>query len=337
MKFSEYSKLMLPEVEDQLHIVIDTQLGNSFPELKLMQTYHLGWSGEGAGPKATGKRIRPLLLLLCCESAGGDWHTALPAAAAVELLHNFSLIHDDVQDQSDLRRGRPTVWAKWGEAQAINAGDLMFTLSNLAILRLSAYCEDETIVKAVSILNSTCVRLTQGQYLDMAYESAEDLQLQSYWPMVAGKTAALLEGCSDLGALVAGAHDSQRALYRQFAFSLGLAFQVWDDWLGIWGDVADLGKSIDSDLVARKKTLPVLYGLSLNGKFAQRWAQGPIHPEEVLEIAQMLADEGVKDYAKREADRLTAESLTALHALDNRNEATLALEEMAGLLLGRRS
>src|SRR5215207_761865 len=151
-----------------------------------MLTYHMGWTGEGAGPEAAGKRIRPLLLLLCTAACGADWQAALPAAAAVELVHNFSLVHDDIQDNSDKRRGRPTTWVKWGAPMAINVGDALFVMSNQAIMNLKEFYPPETVVQAAEILHNACLDLTRGQFLDMSYEERNDLSVEDYWPMVSG-------------------------------------------------------------------------------------------------------------------------------------------------------
>ena len=177
------------------------------PRTKLfheMLTYHMGWTGEGAGPDATGKRIRPLLVLLCTAACGADWQFALPAAAAVELVHNFSLVHDDIQDNSDKRRGRLTAWVKWGVPMAINVGDALFVISNQAIIGLKKDYPAEVVVHAAEILHNTCLDLTRGQFLDMSYEERTDLGVEDYWPMVAGKTAALLSACCQIGALLGG-------------------------------------------------------------------------------------------------------------------------------------
>ncbi len=152
MPLSDWVTQMHPAVEETLRQIVDA----SFPpehdsqsplwaELRHMLTYHLGWDGPGSGPDAQGKRIRPLLVLLSAAAVGGSWQSALPGAAAVELLHNFSLLHDDIQDQSETRRGRPTVWTRWGIPQAINAGDAMFTLVPLAINQLSSHHAPETV------------------------------------------------------------------------------------------------------------------------------------------------------------------------------------------------
>lgn len=305
------------------------------PELHGMLSYHMGWEGPGAGTRAQGKRVRPLLVTLTAGAAGGDWRVALPAAAAVELIHNFSLIHDDIQDNSPLRRGRPTVWKRWGVAQAINAGDVMFTLAHQTILELHPPLTPEVTLEAAGLLHESCLHLTRGQYLDLDYEGRGTLALEEYWPMVQGKTAALLATCTELGALTAGAASGTREAYRRFGEKLGLAFQVQDDLLGIWGDAGQTGKSNESDLLEGKKSLPVLFGLSREGVFAHRWRQGDIKPEEIPGLARQLAEEGAQDYAQRTADELTGQALQALQEAQPQGAHAQALFVLTDLLLQR--
>jgi geranylgeranyl diphosphate synthase, type I len=339
MNLQEYIKVMRPAIEEELQRMIHQAVSSEYPELRAMLGYHMGWEGEGAGAEAQGKRIRPLLVLLCAEAAGGSWREALPAAAAVELLHNFSLVHDDIQDNSPLRRSRPTVWVKWGVAQAINAGDVLFTLAFLALQQLSPALPAQDVLLASRILQQTCLRLTEGQYLDMSYESRQDLPLDAYWPMIGGKTSALLACCAELGALAGGADETRRGFYREYGHSLGLAFQVLDDWLGIWGDVALTGKSTDSDLVSGKKSFPVIYALSKAGTFARRWIKGPIHPEEVTQVVGMLEEEGAQTYTLETASRLTSQAMQALcqAAGEPGNAAYQALEALTRALLARKN
>ena len=324
-----------PTLEKYLRDAIRRAAGADFPELQAMMDYHMGWTGENAGPEATGKRIRPLLTLLTAQAAGGDWLDALPAAAAVELVHNFSLIHDDIEDNSPLRRGRPALWAKWGVPQAINTGDAMFSLAHLTILSLAETTSPVVALQGAAVLQRSCLHLTQGQHLDIAYEDERSLPLEAYWPMVRGKTAALLAACTELGALVAGADARTRQAYRRFGENLGLAFQVLDDILGIWGDPAKIGKSSVSDLVEGKKSLPVLYGLAQGGDFAARWERGGIGPEEVPALAAELESEGARDFAQSEANRLTEAALAALEEAAPQGEAGEALHKLAGILLQR--
>ena len=329
------TKTLLAQIEQELQKQIsrlDNPRTQSFHE---MLTYHMGWTGEGAGPEATGKRIRPLLVLLCTAACGADWQSALPAAAAVELVHNFSLVHDDIQDNSDKRRGRSTTWVKWGAPMAINVGDALFVMSNQAIIDLKENYPAEVVLRATEILNNTCLDLTRGQFLDMSYEERLDLGVDDYWPMVAGKTAALLSACCHIGALLGGSDESTQEAYRSFGHYLGLAFQVQDDILGIWGDEALTGKSAASDLVEGKKSLPVLAGLGAAGKFAKRWRQGPIKSAEVAEFARILASEGGYEKANDAAKQMTDLALMSLREADPQGEAGEALFDLADKLLKR--
>ena len=300
-----------------------------------MLTYHMGWTGEGAGPEATGKRIRPLLVLLTTAACGGNWQFALPAAAAIELVHNFSLVHDDIQDHSLTRRGRDTTWVKWGGPMAINVGDALFVISNQAIIDLKENYPAETVVRAAEILNNTCLELTRGQFLDMSYEERTDLTVEDYWPMISGKTAALLSACCHIGSLLGSADDSKQEAYRSFGHYLGLAFQVQDDILGIWGDESVTGKSAASDLVEGKNSLPVLAGLGKNGTFAQRWTKGPIQPQEVEEVRRSLSSEGGLIAAQDASKQMTDLALMSLREADPQGEAGEALFELADKLLQR--
>lgn len=343
MSLTSLSTTLLPLVETEMQRIVALVETPATAEMRQMIAYHMGWEGEGAGPKAQGKRIRPLLVLLSYGAALSDrshltldtWHTALPAAAAVEILHNFSLIHDDIQDNSPLRRGRPTVWQKWGIAQAINAGDAEYTLAYTAMMGLGNTTASAIALEAVNVLQKTCIALTQGQYLDMSFETRPSVTLDEYWTMIGGKTAALTAACTELGALIAGVDDATRAGYREFGRYLGLAFQVQDDLLGIWGDAALTGKSTESDLVAGKKSIPVVIGLAQNGPFATRWMQGPIRAEEVRALADHLEAEGARTYTQNMADELTGKALNYLEAVKPHGEAGEALSELANMLLQR--
>jgi geranylgeranyl diphosphate synthase, type I len=330
-----FTRQMLPKLEEELRCGVKRVDEPGMEELCQMLFYHMGWEVNGKNISQAGKRIRPILVLLSAAAAGGNWERALPAAAAVELVHNFSLIHDDIEDNSPQRRGRPTVWKKWGEPQAINAGDALFTLAHLALLRLEETTDAVTTLKAAHLLQVTCLQLTQGQYLDIAYENRNDLSLDAYWTMVKGKTAALIGACTELGALAAGSPDEIRHAYGRFGSSLGLAFQALDDLLGIWGDSQQIGKSVESDLTSGKKSLPVLYGLHQRGKFAARWKKGDIQAEEAPELAALLEAEGALVYTRETAAVLTERALQALDEAQPKGEAGAALRELADQLLNR--
>jgi len=328
-------KSLLPPIELELQRQVarlDQPRTRHFHE---MLTYHMGWTGEGAGAEATGKRIRPILVLLATASCGADWQTALPAAAAIELVHNFSLVHDDIQDNSPKRRGRDTAWVKWGAPMAINVGDALFVLSSQAVIDLKGTYPAEVVVRAAEILHDTCLDLTRGQFLDMSFEECTDLGVEDYWHMISGKTAALLAACTHVGALLGGADEEKQEIYRSFGHYLGLAFQVQDDILGIWGDEKVTGKSVASDLVEGKNSMPVLAGLEKKGKFAERWAQGPILPEEVEEVSRLLASEGGLSAAQEAAKQMTDLALMSLREGDPQGEAGEVLFGLTNRLLNR--
>ena len=231
---------------------------------QIMQ-YHMGWLDAELRPVAApaGKRIRPLLCLLACAAAGGDPGAALPAAAGLELLHNFSLIHDDIEDDSPLRRHRPTTWTIFGLPITCNAGDAMFSLAHTAFYRMEALgVPPATVLAALRRFDEMCVALTEGQFLDMSFEGRLSVTPDDYFRMIAGKTGALLAVAPEIGALVAGAAPATVAAYRRYGAALGLAFQLQDDILGIWGDESATGKSAASDILSKKKSLPVLYALA---------------------------------------------------------------------------
>ncbi len=338
MSLKQFTETMLPAVEIELQRVVKLLQMPGTAGFEDMLSYHMGWTGEGAGPEAQGKRIRPLILLLTCSAAGGDWQSSLPAAVSVELIHNFSLVHDDIQDQSELRRGRPTVWKKWGLAHAINAGDALFILAQLALLDLANKYPAELTNKISVVMNKACLALSSGQFMDMSFEKQKNLTIEDYWQMVSGKTAALLAASTHIGALLGDIDETIQEAYRDFGHYLGLAFQAQDDYLGIWGNSALTGKSTESDLVTGKKSLPILFGLNRNGKFTKRWNEGAaILPNEVPNLAEQLSEEGAKLFTQETGDQMMDLAIQALRVVDPKNEAGEALFELAHWLLDRQA
>lgn len=303
-----------------------------------MMHYHLGWRDEQLQPADVnaGKQIRPVICLLTCQAAGGNWHQAVPAAAAIELLHNFSLIHDDIEDASPTRRGRKALWTIWGKEQAINAGDAMFALAHLALNRLvDRGVVAETAVHALRRFDETCVRLTQGQHADMDFETRDKVTVDEYLAMITGKTAVLLSLCTELGALIAGCDDQTVHNYAQFGLNLGLAFQVIDDILGIWGDEAVIGKSASTDILTKKKTLPVLYGLNQNGMLRQLYEQEATNEAFVREAIGVLNNTGARDFATQRATYYSQNALQHLEEAQPSGPAFTALNQLSAMLLQR--
>ena len=329
---------MLPALEQEMRSVLQYKGGQS-DDFYGMLHYHMGWVDKELAPTArhSGKQIRPLLCLLSCAAAGGEWQQAVPAGAAVEILHNFSLIHDDIEDVSPTRRGRETVWQIWGQALAINSGDAMFALAHLALTRLA---EREvlpaSVVRALRRFDETCVALTAGQHADMNFELRADVQVEEYIAMITGKTAVLLSLSAELGALVAGVDEETIAHYAAFGLNLGLAFQVIDDILGIWGDESKTGKSVSTDIITKKKTLPVLYGLERDERLARLYSEIEVPDEAfVAQVVTYLDDAGAGTYAQDRARHYSDKALEHLHAAAPQGDAGAALRQLADMLLKR--
>ncbi len=284
---------------------------------RTMIEYQLGMDSKENNDKPQGKRLRPLFVLQVCQAMGGNWQDALSAAASVELLHNFSLIHDDIQDGSETRRGRDTVWRKWGIAQAINIGDAMLTLSFLTLGRLESRMDHKSINTMKMLLEQTCLTLTKGQFLDLDYEKKYSIPMDLYWEMVNGKTAVLLSASCKLGAIVGGADQLQIDKIGRFGITFGLAFQVQDDYLGIWGDPKVTGKSQFTDLLSKKKTYPILQGLENHKDFSDLWNQQDLITEtKAKELSCHLENEGIKDQTKRTFVNLYATACKEMDSLD---------------------
>jgi geranylgeranyl diphosphate synthase, type I len=282
-----------------------------------MVRYHLGLDGEGA---PTGKRMRPLLGLLAYASIAGGYELALPGAAAVELGHNFSLVHDDIEDGDLERRHRPTLWALHGIPQAVNTGDAMFALSRIALYRLTELgFPDSTVLRLMRLYDETCLRLCEGQYIDIWTSEHDDaMSVDLYFDMIGRKTAALIAASIEAGAILATEDEEVIARYRGFGWALGLAFQLNDDLLGIWGAETTTGK-LPSDVVHKKKTLPVLYAFEHGSaadraRLAELYGLADADDRDVAEIVAILERCGARDYTRDHARRYRDEALAELDA-----------------------
>jgi geranylgeranyl diphosphate synthase type I len=282
-----------------------------------MVRYHLAL--DGSGPNG-GIRIRPLLGLLAYASIAGDHQRALPGAAAVELGHNFSLVHDDIEDGDTERRHRPTLWSIHGIPQAINTGDTLFSLSRIALHRLTELgFPDAKVLRLMRLYDETCLALCEGQYLDIATgESSELMSIDAYFDMIGRKTAALIAASIEAGALLATDDEAVIARYRAFGWALGIAFQLNDDLLGIWGAEQATGKAA-SDVAHKKKTLPVIYAAEHAGpedraRLLELYARAAPTRDELDEIVRILERVGARDYTRDAAHRYRDEALAELDA-----------------------
>jgi geranylgeranyl diphosphate synthase, type I len=310
-----------------------------------MVRYHLGWQDETGRPtSAQGKILRPILCLLACEACGGDHRAALPGAVAVELTHNFSLVHDDIQDGDEQRHGRPTVWKLWGVGQAINAGDLLWALANNTLAEASDRAlSPRAAAASLRALNHAAVRMIEGQHMDISFEERVDVALEEYVAMVERKTGALFGCALELGAIAAGTDESAAMAFRRLGERLGVAFQAHDDVLGIWGDSALTGKSQENDILRRKKSLPVVYALA-TAQDAERQvlsraygaaADGDGPRPDVVRDALEAA--GAREFASQLARDRYDQAFAETEALALDADAFGELRAMAKLLLERDS
>jgi geranylgeranyl diphosphate synthase, type I len=306
-----------------------------------MQQYQLGWRDEQLGPADVdpGKLLRPQLTLLACRAAGGDPLQALPLAAGIQLIHDFSLIHDDIEDNSDTRRGRPTVWKLWGLAQGINAGDGLFVVAHLALHRLSAAgVHPEVALEVLRRFDQTFLTICEGQFLDLSFEGDLHISEADYLAMISRKTAALAAAASGLGAIVGGADAATAQALFDFGQNLGLAFQVQDDVLGIWGDPAVTGKPAAADLYRRKLSLPVIHALRTAAQrdtLAQLYSQPALSDTDVMQLLDILAEAGARGYTEGVAAFYHQQALAALDTAHGNAAALDDLRALAEQLVGR--
>jgi geranylgeranyl diphosphate synthase type I len=299
--------------------------------------FHFGWCDEHGNPAtgSAGKAIRPALAMLTAEAAGGSFEAALPAAVAVELVHNHSLLHDDIIDGDLLRRHRPTAWSVFGVRPAILAGDALLTLAFDTLAGGGGPAEE-----ALCLLSAAQQDLLDGQMADLAFESRGDVPLEECISMARAKTGALLGCACALGQLVATGDWTRVEHARAFGERLGLAFQLVDDILGIWGDPAVTGKVIHSDLSARKKSLPVVAALSSQTPQGRELARlydrcEPLSAEDLARAAALVTESGGRAWSEAEAGRQLAAALGELRGARARGRAAAELEALARLVTTR--
>ena len=284
---------------------------------------------------AGGKRIRPMLVLLAAEAVGGRAEVVLPAALALEILHTFTLVHDDIMDRDALRRGRPTVHTRWDEATAILAGDGLVTLAYQTLLSL----DHPALAEAARLFTDGLLVLCEGQAMDKAFELRETVSVEEYTLMIQKKTAKLLEVACEVGAVLGGATPQARRDLGDFAGAWGEAFQIQDDLLDIMGDEAVLGKPCCSDIRAQKKTYLTLHFMAHAGapalaRWQSLWGRAELDKGQIAEIRGLVAGTGSVEAARQAVDRLTGVAEARLEALPE-GPARSALLSMVARLRDR--
>jgi len=309
-------------------------------DLAPLLRYHLGY-GPGPGgipPGSGGKRVRAALCLLSCEAVGGEAERAVPLAAALELVHGFTLLHDDIADGDETRRGQPTVWRLWGVGQALTAGDAMFALANLALFEPAPGLSPEVAHGLLRGLNEAIFAVCEGQSRDLAFEAKSDVGVADYLEMIRLKTAALISAATELGARAGGGTAPQVEALSQFGLQLGLAFQIRDDVLGLWGEAGEVGKPVGSDLQHNKRSLPVLLALSPDSPLATELSArlpAGLNSEEAAEVAGRMERAGIRRQCEEMARERLEAARRALHSCPLREDAAASLEALARYVVER--
>ena len=319
--------------------------GPSEADVNLLLSYHLGWVDQHgtAAPSASsqGKALRPTLCLFACEALSAEHGRALPTAAALELIHNFSLLHDDIQDKDLERRHQPTAWSLWGIPKALVAGDALHSTGDLAALRVEQQrVSSEVLLRVSEILTDSYLVMIEGQCLDLEFEGRTDITTSEYLHMIACKTGALIRCGLETGALLAdGDEDAVRA-FASFGEGLGQAFQIRDDYLGIWGDEATLGKATGNDIRRRKKSYPVVYaleratGAALND-LKRIYGRSELEEDDVQRVLAILDEVGARDQSQSLTESAADRALDALTTVSLPEWARAEAEELVDFLTRR--
>jgi geranylgeranyl diphosphate synthase type I len=315
------------------------------PPMDTVAAYHFGWIDADGNPAAAdgGKAVRPALAVLSAEVTGATPQTGVPGAVAVELVHNFSLLHDDLMDGDEQRRHRDTVWKVHGPAQAILVGDALFALANEVILELGSV----EAGRATRRLTSATRALIDGQAQDISYEHRDRVSVEECLEMEGNKTGALLACASSIGAVLGGADDRTADTLEKYGYHLGLAFQAVDDLLGIWGDPDSTGKQTWSDLRQRKKSLPVVAALAAGGPASERLGEmlaadaksadfDSFSEEEFAARAALIEEAGGREWTAEEARRQHITAIEALDAIDMPDHVRAGFTALADFVVVRK-
>tara|TARA_B100000029_G_scaffold8501_1_gene9038 strand:- start:204 stop:1214 length:1011 start_codon:yes stop_codon:yes gene_type:complete len=333
-----------PQALNRVMELVEPELVNSVKklsnELLPVIEYHFGWKTiKGIeAPEDTGKRLRPSLAVLSAEAVGRDMEVAIPGAVAVELIHNFSLIHDDIIDGDKERRHRPSAWTAFSIEDALIAGDALHTLAFQVLLEENT---PERVQAARRLVDATTTMIS-GQAADMTFDDLPTISFEECLKMEAAKTGALLGYSSSVGAILSGADENTCNALEVFGYELGLAYQAVDDVLGIWGDPKITGKPAGNDLREKKKSMPVSIVLSANNSDSEKLLEifstkEDLDEEEIVRASALIENAGGREATLEEADKHLKRAIEFLNNADIRKETFCELEEIAHFVVNRDS
>ena len=284
---------------------------------------------------AGGKRIRPVLTLMSADAFGKMDEKAVMAAVGLEMFHNFTLVHDDVMDKSDLRRGRPTLHKKYNETSAILSGDTMLTLASQFMM----HADDSVLRPVLDAFNSMAIKVYEGQQLDMDFESKDKIDPEEYITMIQWKTGALLGCCAQIGAIIGGASKKDADKMYEFGLQTGVAFQIQDDWLDTFGDSATFGKNIGGDINNAKKTYLYVTAMSKDGQTAEALKEAfriPAGEVRVKAVTRLYEKLGINESAKKAVNHYSSLALKALNSTSLDDDKKEYFRKLAEKLVGRK-
>lgn len=318
-------------VSEYSAIIEDSIRGLEFPGGNLSSLYEPIKYALSAG----GKRIRPVLVLMGAEAFGKDMAKAMNAAIGIEIFHNFTLLHDDVMDKSDVRRGRPTVHKKYDENTAILSGDTMLTVATQFVAKV----DDDKLRRVVDTFNDMAIKVYEGQRLDMDFETTDNISLDNYLEMIKGKTGSLLGAAAKIGAIIGGASDKDADKMYEYGVMTGLAFQIQDDWLDTFGDYISFGKPIGGDIRNAKKTYLYVAAFEEGGETAKALHSAyeiPAGDMRVKAVTRLYEKLGMSEKCKKAVGSYSSKALKALNSTSLSEEEKEAFKKLAEKLIGRK-
>ncbi|MCH8309463.1 MAG: polyprenyl synthetase family protein [Chloroflexi bacterium] len=318
-------------------------LAQRHSEVYDMLRYYMGWVDENGRPHEAmeGKALRPTLCLFACEAVGGAVEMAMPSAVALEFIHNFSLIHDDIQDRDETRHNRKTLWAVWGDPKALVAGNVLRVVADECLHQLlESGLDHERALSAGSLLTEAYLEMIEGQYLDLQYEGRHDIAMSDYLNMISRKTGALIRCSLNLGAVV-GAHEQGVAdAFKECGRAMGYVFQIIDDVLGVWGDEETTGKPVGADIRRKKNSFPVVYTMEMADHKDQQMLN-EIYDKEVLDdtdvesVLEVMERLNVRDHAQNAAEMYAEAAMASLAPIELSPQARREVEDLTQFLLVR--
>ena len=308
----------------QIHKYARHQIIRDEPNVYDMLRYSMGWVDDNGKPSSStrGKALRPTLCLYICEAVGGNWERAIPAAVALELIHNFSLIHDDIQDQDHIRHHRPTLWSIMGTPKALIAGNMMRVLADITAMKLvSTGTPNNIIFEVINSLTKSYLEMIEGQYLDLEFESKPKISISDYLKMISLKTGALIKTSITIGATIGTTKKNQIKEFNDFGKNLGFAFQIRDDYLGIWGKSSETGKPVGADILRKKNSFPIIHSKTKssgsNSKQIEKiFSKDNLTDNDLSDILQIMDELQTREYTLKTTDHYCDLALNNLNKIN---------------------